>query len=86
MLLGLGIENEEGITGYPSGSLDDSFVESLYRNANVVVFPSHYEGFGLPVMHALGYKKPVVARAIPAFSGIRGIFAPHRRTDLWKLR
>ena len=75
VVLGLGIENEAGITGYPSGGLDDSFVESLYRNANVVVFPSHYEGFGLPIMHALGHKKPVVARAIPVFDEIR-IVAP----------
>ena len=71
VVLGLKVPDEAGITSYTSGSLDDAFVEELYRNAIALVFPSHYEGFGLPLMHALGYKKPVFARAIPAFEEIR---------------
>jgi hypothetical protein len=71
IVLGLKIDDEAGITGYSSGEIDDAFVEGLYRNAIAIVFPSHYEGFGLPVMHALGYKKPVFARAIPVFEEIR---------------
>lgn len=71
IVLGLKTDDEAGIIGYASGELDDAFVEELYRNAIAIVFPSHYEGFGLPVMHALGYRKPVFARAIPALEEIR---------------
>lgn len=35
-----------------SGKLSHRFVASLYKTASVVVFPSQYEGFGLPFLHA----------------------------------
>lgn len=47
------------------GSLGDDEVDTLYRDAALVVFPSHYEGFGLPIMHALARRKPVIARDLP---------------------
>ncbi len=71
VVLGLKIDDEPGINSYASGRLDEGCVERLYRNAIAIVFPTHYEGFGMPVMHALGYRKPVFARAIPALEEIR---------------
>jgi glycosyltransferase involved in cell wall biosynthesis len=70
-VLGLKIENEEGISGLASGDLDQATVNNLYRDSRAIVFPSHYEGFGLPVMQALGHKKPVFARAIPVLEEIQ---------------
>lgn len=55
---------------YKTGSLDHDEVEALYHNARVVLFPSHYEGFGLPVLHALAHKKPVVVRSMPLYDEI----------------
>lgn len=45
-----------------SGELSDSEMESLWVNAKAVIFPSHYEGFGFPLLHALARKKVVFAR------------------------
>lgn len=46
----------------PSGRADERTVQSLYASASLVIFPSMYEGFGLPVVNALAYGTTVVAR------------------------
>ena len=53
------------------GALSDAEVNRLYAEAEAVLFPSHYEGFGLPIMRALASKTPVVVRNIPVFHEIR---------------
>ncbi len=60
-----------GVTAYPSGWLPESRLGELMRGARALVFPSHYEGFGLPVLEGLSYRKPVLARSIPVMSAIR---------------
>jgi glycosyltransferase involved in cell wall biosynthesis len=50
---------------HESGRLPHSFVEQLFRDARAVIFPSLYEGFGLPILRGLGWRKPVIARSIP---------------------
>lgn len=40
---------------------NDATIDYLYRNAYMVVFPSFAEGFGLPVVEALGRGTPVIA-------------------------
>jgi glycosyltransferase involved in cell wall biosynthesis len=42
------------------GFVPDSTLASLYRLANVFVFPSLYEGFGLPPLEAMACGTPVV--------------------------
>jgi glycosyltransferase involved in cell wall biosynthesis len=44
--------------------MDD--LASLYRNAEALVFPSRYEGFGLPVVEAMASGTPVVATSTGA--------------------
>ena len=44
---------------------------SLIRGARAVVFPSLYEGFGLPIMHGLARGKPVLAIDQPVFREIK---------------
>jgi len=39
-------------------------IEQIYRAANVIAFPSRFEGFGLPLSEALSWGRPVIASQI----------------------
>lgn len=43
------------------GHVDDDMVDVLYRNATAVIYPSLFEGWGLPVVEAFAYGIPVAA-------------------------
>lgn len=47
---------------YEAGGLSEGLIAALYAHASAVVFPSYYEGFGLPIQHALAYQRPVLVR------------------------
>ena len=54
------------------GPVGDEDLADLYRAAAVMAYPSHYEGFGLPVLEAMACGCPVVASdrgAIPEVAG-----------------
>lgn len=46
---------------YITGFVDDEYVSLIYKNAMCFVFPSLYEGFGLPPVEALSLGTPVIA-------------------------
>src|SRR4029077_1968532 len=69
--LGFKDDGRHNITGYASGHLTDAQMQGLLNGAKVVVFPSHYEGFGIPVIESLAYSKPVLARSIPVMRELR---------------
>jgi hypothetical protein len=50
------------VVAIPAGNMERWAVHQLIASARVVVFPSYYEGFGLPVVEGLSYGRPVVAR------------------------
>lgn len=43
------------------GYAEDEDLPSLYRGARAYVFPSHFEGFGLPPLEAMRFGTPVVS-------------------------
>jgi glycosyltransferase involved in cell wall biosynthesis len=43
-----------------NGLTDTNQIQSLYQNARILIYPSLYEGFGLPVAEALLCKTPVI--------------------------
>lgn len=43
-----------------NGNLSDYIVHFLYKNCKTIIYPSQYEGFGLPVLSAVLYKKPII--------------------------
>jgi GT2 family glycosyltransferase len=66
-VLGSTSASGENIVKFGAGFLTESEVDLLYAAARVVLFPSHYEGFGFPVLHALAHKRPIVVRAMPLY-------------------
>lgn len=54
------------------GPVDEADKPSLYRLARVFVFPSRYEGFGLPLLEAMASGTPVVANEISSLPEIAG--------------
>jgi GT2 family glycosyltransferase len=58
------------IIGIAVGDLSDAAMGMHYAASSVVVFPSHAEGFGFPVLNALASKRPIVVRRLPVFEEV----------------
>ena len=52
--------------------IDDDELSVLYRNASCLVFPSLYEGFGLPVLEAMQHNCPVICSGITSLPEVAG--------------
>jgi glycosyltransferase involved in cell wall biosynthesis len=59
------------------GLIPDADLPALYRGAALFVFPSHYEGFGLPVLEAMASGVPVLCSTAPALTELTGDAAAH---------
>jgi glycosyltransferase involved in cell wall biosynthesis len=55
-----------------AGHVEMDELASLYRDAEALVFPSRYEGFGLPVIEAMASGTPVVATVAGALPEVAG--------------
>ena len=64
----LGIAEAVKLTGF----IDDLSLAALYRGAEIFIFPSLYEGFGLPVLEAMACGGCIVARDISAMVEVGG--------------
>jgi O-antigen biosynthesis alpha-1,3-rhamnosyltransferase len=59
------------------GYVDDAPLLALYRGARFLVFPSLYEGFGLPLLEAMAVGCPVVCSDLPVFREVAGAAAEY---------
>ena len=68
------------------GYVDEGQKAELYRRAQVFVFPSFYEGFGLPVLEAMAAGCPVIAShtsSLPELVGDAGLLIdPYNVNDV----
>lgn len=53
-------------------SASEKIMAQLYRDAEMFVFPSYYEGFGMPILEAMVYGCPVVLSNTSCFPEIAG--------------
>jgi glycosyltransferase involved in cell wall biosynthesis len=56
-------------------------------SASALLFPSHVEGYGLPLIEALGAGTPVIASDLPVFREVSGeipLFLSPRDADAWE--
>lgn len=63
-----GLENDVIFTDY----VDDSDKPALYQGAEIFLFPSLYEGFGIPVAEAMASRTPVItsnSSSLPEVAG-----------------
>ena len=78
-----GLEHKVIFTGF----VTDSDLPSLYHNAELYIFPSFCEGFGLPALEACSYGLPVVASnnsSLPEVLGDAAVyFNPHKSDDIY---
>jgi len=63
-----GIEKQTVFTGVVS---DDRLID-LYQHASLFVFPSRYEGFGLPVLEAMACGCPVICSDVSSLPEVAG--------------
>jgi glycosyltransferase involved in cell wall biosynthesis len=71
------------------GRLDDAEVAGLMQGARALIFPSIYEGFGIPPLEAFVNECPVLASTAPAVQEVCGdaadYFEPHDDATLARL-
>jgi hypothetical protein len=48
------------IYGYRSGNLESEFIDYLMYHSQGIIFPSVYEGLGLPIFNAVDYEKKII--------------------------
>lgn len=50
------------VTFVKAGEISNDVMEGYYADSEFVVFPSHYEGFGIPIVKSIAYNKIVYVR------------------------
>ncbi len=68
------------------GFVDDADLPALYSNATLFVFPSLYEGFGLPILEAMACGVPVISAdnsSLPEVVGDAGVMLAADDPAVW---
>jgi glycosyltransferase involved in cell wall biosynthesis len=78
----LGLQDDVIMTGY----IDDHLLPQLYSAADLFVFPSLFEGFGIPLLEAMAAGTPVCAANVSSIPEVAGdaalLFDPQQPGDI----
>lgn len=77
-----GVENVVRFVGF----VDDRDLPALYSGATALLFPSLYEGFGLPILEAMACGTPVIASdasSLPEVVGAAGMLVSPHEQEQW---
>ena len=78
----LGLQDQVHFTGY----VGDHDLPAIYGAATLLAMPSHYEGFGLPVLEAMACGTPVVCSntsSLPEVAGDAALLVPPDDARAW---
>lgn len=64
------INNQKGVKFL--GNIDATDIPALYSGSEALIYPSLYEGFGLPILEAMACKTPVVTSKLSSMSEVAG--------------
>jgi glycosyltransferase involved in cell wall biosynthesis len=70
-----------------TGPVSDDVLVNLYRGASMLLYPSRYEGFGLPVLEAMRCGVPVIAAdcaSVPEIVGEAGVLLDPLDVPAWR--
>jgi len=68
LIQGIDEDMKEYIIDY--GFINYTQVKHLYHGADAIVFPSEFEGFGLPVLEAVQFEKKIICSRLSVFDEI----------------
>lgn len=74
----------QGLVKY-EGYVEDARLQELYSNAFGLIFLSHYEGFGLPIVEAMSQACPVITRrnsSLPEVGGSAAIYCDNDAAEI----
>ena len=69
-----------------AGRIPRPDLDGLFDAASALTFPSHYEGFGIPVLEAMSHRLPVLASsstALPEVVGAGGVLLDPDDIEAW---
>lgn len=75
------VNEEEKNKIYITGHIAEEDLPALYRHAELFVFPSRYEGFGIPPLEAMANGCPVLCSDIAVLKEVLGGYAVYFRNN-----
>lgn len=78
--------NELGLLNVKQVSGDDELLACYYQSATLFIYPSLYEGFGIPPLEAMNFNCPVVCSNVSSIPEVVGdaalLFDPYEVSDI----
>lgn len=66
------LKDKRGVNFIEGAVVDDKILASLYSGAEALIYPSFYEGFGLPILQAFACNCPVVTSNVSSMPEVAG--------------